>query len=90
MKEQTKKRLLESVAFVIVTFCISLCLSPGNIRGLAAYLGCYIGHMSMAIIISLVISLIYFVATKRFWRFFLNSLWITSAISFYIISRPMF
>ena len=88
MKEQTKK-LLELVAFIIVTFCVSLCLSPGNLRGVPAYIGSYLGSISMAIILSVVISVIYFFFTKRFWRFFLNSLWITPAISFLLIYMAM-
>ena len=89
MKTSHKKQYLELAAFVVVTFCISLYLSPHNLRGIAAYIGSYIGQISMAIIISVVISLIYFFVTKRFWRFFLNSLWITAAISFWLISKVM-
>ena len=89
MKEQTKKRLLESSAFVIVTFLMSLhCANEqlGDIIYGWAYVGYYIGLMSLAVITSLIISLTYFVITKRFWRIFFNSLWITSVITYLFAS----
>lgn len=51
-----------------------------------AYVGYYIGLMSLAVITSLIISLTYFVITKRFWRIFFNSLWITSVITYLFAS----
>lgn len=88
MEEQTKKRLFESVAFVLVTFLMSLhCANEqlGDIIYGWAYVGYYIGRMSLAVIISLIISLTYFVITKRFWRIFFNSLWITAAVTFLLL-----
>lgn len=85
MEKQTKKRLLESSAFVIVTFLMSLhCANEqlgDRIMGWA-YVGYYIGRMILPVFTSLAISLSYFVITKRFWRIFFNSLWITVAITF--------
>jgi hypothetical protein len=89
MEKQTKLRLIELVVFIIITFCISLLCSSiqygDRIIGFTPYLGLYVGHMSLAIIISSVISLIYFLITKRFFRCLLNTLWITAALSFLLL-----
>ena len=88
MKKQTEARLLELVVLLVITFCLSMYFSRIQFAGRGfSYLGAYLGQMSIAIIISSIISLIYYLRTKRFFRFFLNSLWITTAISFWLLSR---
>ena len=89
MEKRTKLRLIELVVFIIITFGISLLCSSiqygDRIIGFTPYLGLYVGHMSLVIIISLVISLIYFLITKCFFRCLLNTLWITAALSFLLL-----
>ena len=59
MEKRTKLRLIELVVFIIITFGISLLCSSiqygDRIIGFTPYLGLYVGHMSLVIIISLAI-----------------------------------
>lgn len=94
MEKRTKLRLIELVVFIIITFGISLLCSSiqygDRIIGFTPYLGLYVGHMSLVIIISLVISLIYFLITKCFFRCLLNTLWITATLSFLLLKMMYF
>lgn len=90
MKQQTKARSIELTAFFISTFSLSYFFNyvqySGRIIGFSSYVGFYIGQILLAVIISLVIALIHFFLKKRFFRIFLNSLWITAAITFLILN----
>lgn len=92
MKTQLKHNLIELAILIVVTFLISYWLnvrySSPPMVGFVTYLGAYIGNMCAAYIISLIIASIYYLITRKFLRIFLNSMWITSGISFLLLSAP--
>ena len=93
MEKQTKVRLIELAAFFISTFSLFSLFNyaqySGQIVGFPAYVGLYVGQILLAIIVSLVIALIYFFVKKRFLRIFLNSLWVTAAITLLILRNAV-
>ena len=90
MESQLKRNYIELAILFITTFFVSDCLtmmySFRPLVGFMAYLGSYCGNMCAAYIISLIIASVYYLITKKFLRIFLNSMWITSGISFLLLS----
>ena len=91
MEKQTIAMLKELVVMIIVTFCVSVYFTKvqfgDELFGFEAYLGAYLGHMSYAFMISLILSLVYYLRKRRFLRIFINSFLISSAISFWLLSN---
>lgn len=90
--EQKKQDLIEFITFIIITFCISYFLTPTDIQNnsIDHHIARYLGRMVVIVIIPIMISKQHYRTNKRlFFRILMNSLWISSAISFFLLSRQL-